>query len=611
MKTDHGTTKSKRSVLKTILISLLLILITAAFLLYINFNNLLSRALMNSFNSSIISDVYELKFNKLNVNFFRGNIRVRNVSLLPRENPLQTYPYINSSLKLTTKEINLQNVEIRILLKSNKLILDRVLINRPDVTLMLNGKRHIIMPFADSTAVENKGEEKKKNALISFSLKEFQLIDAAILGVNSYTQRELKIRNFNISLKNLFVDQQPGKYLTSVSEAKVSIGTSSGDMKKGPLRHVSFKGFNIGLDSLGIEYTLDSLVHSFHDFNLGINDLNVETADSIFSIDMQSFALSYANSSIRLKGISFKPNVGNDVLQKKYKYQHAEFSGSVGTLNLQEINFDSLIFAQKLFIGQVTLDSVNACVFKDKTKPIYTKRIPSYLGQSIAGISLPLMIKNVKATNVHLENTERKADSTVVIVNISNANAEVKNITNLNPKSSLVMNADAYIEGKAHVKAILTFDYKKPIFGFEAIVERFNLSDLNPLIQAYTPAKITKGIVDHLTFSGLGGKTSANGTMEFLYHDLDIDMDFPAKAKWKSSVVAFAANTALSSSNPVSAGLPSKIVKFDFERDVNKGFVNVLIKSLLTGLKETMIMSKENRKEYKVLRKEAIQENKK
>ena len=70
------------------------------------------------------------------------------------------------------------------------------------------------------------------------------------------------------------------------------------------------------------------------------------------------------------------------------------------------------------------------------------------------------------------------------------------------------------------------------------------------------------------------------------------------KAKWKSSVLAFAANTYLNASNPASANLPPRIVKFHVERDMNKGFVNILIKSILSGLKETMIMSKENRKAY-------------
>jgi hypothetical protein len=158
--------------------------------------------------------------------------------------------------------------------------------------------------------------------------------------------------------------------------------------------------------------------------------------------------------------------------------------------------------------------------------------------------------------------------------------------------------ADAWLEDKAHFKAGLSFHYAKPRFDFEGSLEKFDLTDLSPLIQAYTPAKITMGIADEISFSGTADHTSATGSMKFLYHDMEIDLELQNK-KWASSVIAFAANTVLDSSNPPSSDKPPKEVKFKIKRDMNKGFVNVVIKSLLNGLKETMIMSKENRKKYR------------
>ena len=87
---------------KKIFLIIGIIILLAVYLLYSNFNRLLSDALMKSFNSSRISDIYELKFEKLNVNLFLGNIRVSNVELLPRIKPLRNYPYINTSFELKT-----------------------------------------------------------------------------------------------------------------------------------------------------------------------------------------------------------------------------------------------------------------------------------------------------------------------------------------------------------------------------------------------------------------------------------------------------------------------------------------------------------------------------
>jgi uncharacterized membrane protein len=63
----------------------------------------------------------------------------------------------------------------------------------------------------------------------------------------------------------------------------------------------------------------------------------------------------------------------------------------------------------------------------------------------------------------------------------------------------------------------------------------------------------------------------------------------------------------LPAANPAS-GLPPRIVEFHAERDMHKSFVNITIKSLLAGLKETVLMSKENKKAFREEKKEAKKE---
>jgi hypothetical protein len=60
----------------------------------------------------------------------------------------------------------------------------------------------------------------------------------------------------------------------------------------------------------------------------------------------------------------------------------------------------------------------------------------------------------------------------------------------------------------------------------------------------------------------------------------------------------------LPEANPVSAHVPEKTVQFSVERNMNKGFINIILKSLFAGLKETIILTKENRKNYREEKKE-------
>ena len=613
MQTETNSPKKKRSLKKILLWifgSLFIIITVVGVFLYYNFNRLLTDALTKSFNANIMSDVYELKFERLSVNFLVGDVTVHNVELQPRVKPLHNYPYINSSFRLKAAEMKLDNVELMTLIKSKVLKLDKIEIREPDVDLRLDGGNYILFPFKDTTAVAGPEKTNNKKALESFFLKEFALIDASFHVNNLAKEREFRIQKLNISLKDLMIDQHPGKDIIANKRIDFSVGRFTGSLKKRALKYIDFTDFKITIDSLNIQQNIDTAIYHYADFSTGLNKLDIQTADSIFHLTMEAFNLSYKEKSIKLKNVSFKPNISEAALQKRFPFKSL-ISGSFGTLNLLGVNFDSLAYKRKLFIDEIVLDKVSVNIFKDQRGPVDRNKIPKYLGQELQAIPMPLLIKQVKATNVNLVNREVTPKGDNGKANINRGTLIAKNITSLPSDKLLTLNADAYVENKAHVNVTLSFDYNKPQFGIDGTIKKFNLPDLNPLLQSYTPASIEKGIADEIAFSGNVYWTNASGTMKFLYHDLKVDLALKNKAKWMSSVLAFGANTFLAESNPGSADLPPRIVQYHFERDMTKPFIGMLIRSVLMGLKETMIMSKENKKTYKEEKKKLKEKNKK
>jgi hypothetical protein len=612
MNAELNKPKRKRSVWKTFLwiiaVSFILLSIGGIFL-YNNFNRLLSDALMKSFNSSIISEVYELKFKGLNVNLMLGNIKVRDVEFQPREKPLKEYPYINSSFRLTTKKILLTKVEIFTLLKENVLKLEQIEIVEPDILLTIADIIPIFIPFKEGAVIEDTIQKKNNKPIEAFFLNKFDLADASFHVQNSAKQRDLNVKKVNISLSDLMLDQHPGKDIFSYGNINIYIGEITGSLMKDKIKYVTVKDYKLNVDSLLVQKSLDTLIYKFNDFSLGIEDFDIQTADSISHIAFQSFNLSYKDKSLSINNLLFMPNMSGEAMQKRYEFRKAHYSGSIGALKMSGVNFDTLFYKNKLFIDEISLDSLSTAIFVDKTKQKADKRSPKYLGQSIKGISLPLLIKQIKATNVNLVNRERNIDSTYAIANINRATLNVSNMTNLPTNDVFLIKADAFLENKVPFSLSLGFDYRKPQFSLEGIFAKFNLPDLNQLIGSYTPANVITGTVDELSFSGNVYHTYSTGTMKFLYHDLKVDLELKEKAKWKSSVLAFAANTVVDSSNPASDKQPPRIVQYNVERDTTKSFISVTIKSILAGLKETAIMSKENRKAYKEEKKKFKEEN--
>jgi len=590
----------KRSVKRTILgisIIVLITIVTCTIFIYINLNRLLTNALHNGFNDNLISNVYELKFEDLEANILTGSVRVLNVKMYPRDNPVHTYPYINSSLRLEARKMILKNVDLILLLRSNKLYLEKIELVEPGIDFTIADVNPIFFPFKEKEAAQQEKTDKK--SIESYSLKEFSMKDASFHVINLAKVREFNIQRINLTVKDILIDQQPGRDKISYAHFDFSIGELTGRLENKELRYINFKDFKVNIDSLYLEETQDTILYHFADVKTGIDNLDIQTADSTYHITMESFNVRYDKKSVELCNLSFKPNISDAALQKKYPYRKENFAGTIGNIQISGVNFDSLIYKRKIVIDEILLDDVSASIYKDLTKPFPPDHRPEYLGQQIKAIAWPVIIHQIKATHVNLVNTEVKPDGGIGKANIRRASLTIEHITNLPTVENLTVSADAYVENKAHAYLRLGFDYNKPQFSIDGKVEKFDLTDLNALTNSYAPVRIKEGIADGITFSGMVFKTGSTGTMKFLYHDLVIDMELEDKAEWKSLVLGLVANTYISSSNPSSANLPERVVHFEVERDMRKGYLSMTIKSILDGVKETFIMSKENKKAYR------------
>jgi hypothetical protein len=597
--------RPRKKVFLWLLASLVAIIVIASVCISVRLNQLVADALLKSFNSTAASDVYELKFDKLRVNFFRGNIRVMNVVIQPRQKPLHTYLYINSTFRLTTRNLLLENVQILTLFRTSKLRLIKIEIVKPDIQVQMAGERNIFIPFADSSAAAGKRIKDLKRFFDSYFLAELKLVDASFQLINKGKKREFLVDKLNISLTGLMLSQIPGRDLVSFKQVNLRIGEISGKMQNEAIRKVSIKNFSLNIDSLNIQNSIDTLIYHFVNFNTGMKNLDILTADSTFRIGAQSINISYPTKSVILAGLSFKPNISRASVQKRFRFQVPQFSGTIDTISILDINFDTLIYQNKLFVDEIDLTNVRTSVFKDKTKPLNQDNIPDYPGQLVKAIPFPVMIREIKAIGVNIDNVERKTDGNIARVKIQRGTIDIQNITNLPTDKMLTLIAHAYIENKAYFDLGLNFSYLKPQFSFSGKVGKFNIPDFNPFIQSYLPVSFNKGTNDDITFSGNAYRTNASGTMKFLYHDLNIEANLPDKPKWQNSVITFAANTFLNNANPPAAGRPARVVGFKADRDMNRGFINIILKSVFAGMKETLIISKGNKQAYKEARKAA------
>lgn len=581
---------------RIVLLTVVLILALVSFYIYKNFNRLVSDAIMRSFNSNVISDVYDLSFDHLDINLITGEVKIRQVVIEPKKVPLQPYPYINSSFVLKTGRIDLDRVELYTLLKHNRLQVRTIEIEKPEISVQLRGKNHILFPFKAGGKTAEAEIEKLKKFLDSYFLKAFVLRDASLAMEDENDGKSYKIGSLNIFVNDIQFNQLPG--IDSLKFRKADLGMSDLMIrtKTGSFKTMQSKNYELKIDSFAIQQRPDTVDFQVANYTTKILDWKLVTADSAYVIGAKSVELSQNEKAVHIRDAVMKPAISREEFNQLHKYQKELYTISVKKVNLMNISFDRLQFNRVVFVGQVNLDSADVLIYKDKTKEIDLKRFPEFPGQQIKSIGIPVTINELILSGSSLEYQEKKADGDLASVKVGRLNLKAQNISNQTPVSGLLVKGDAYLENKVPFDLVLNFSYKNPEFSFKGSIKPFELKDLNRVIVAFSPASIKTGFMDAINFSGNGYKSQASGDLEFLYHGLGLTIDDRKFSKLKNSLITFAAKNYLNSSNPASPDKAARVVKFDVARDCNKGFMNLLIKSVLRGLEETMLPSKENRK---------------
>jgi len=586
---------SKRKLYRVLAIGMILLLVSVV-LAFWGVKSVLTSTFNNGFKNTLAAEVYELKFKKLEVNYFTGRIDILDVEMYPRETQLHHYAYINSSFRFVARKIVLQNVGIVKLLFAKKLDLDKIEIVEPDINFTIADVNLLFFPFR--AIILNREEKDIKLAIDTYVIKDLSMIDAHFHVVNVAKLREYDIQKVNIAVKEMTIDREEGRDKIAYQHFDFSLGEFAGQLKDKDLRDIHFQDFKARMDSLQLDETSDTLIYHFSNANTSMQNLDIETADSLYHITLESFHLHYRDKTGDFTKFSFKPNISDQAMARRYDYRKEVFRAKANSFHLTDMNFDSLIYAQKLEVKEVLLDSVSGSIYKDLTKPFPPHHRPKYLAQQVLGYSIPVSIQHIKVNNANLVNTEVKPDGSIGKANIKRGTLDIENVTNLPTTEKLNIRADAFLENTAHVYLKLEFNYDKSQYSLDGKIEPFEIPSLNPFINSYAPIRVTKGMVDGITFSGMVYNTYSSGTMKCLYHDLSFDMAMKDNANLKTIIKGIVAKTVINSSNPPSPNQPPRVVLFHFDRDMRTGFILMIVRSVFDGVQETLVMSKENKKLY-------------
>jgi len=339
-------------------------------------------------------------------------------------------------------------------------------------------------------------------------------------------------------------------------------------------------------------------------FDFEAKELVSVSSDSMYSYTARGIDYSAASNTLAINSFSIHPNYKDNDFTSRYKFQTNRFEAGFRNIYVKDFSASIYFATRSIISSYVEIGKMDMKVFRDKRKEFRHVNRPSFQD----------MIYNYKGT-IRIDSVGLKNGDIIFTVHDQEANepgsisfnkihTKIYKITN----ETIYKTESAYLELKCNTlvmgKGALTILLKSRIFdrnntfSLDGTLTDLQAKELNPILEKNAFIYAASGKIDAMNFSFTANNAKATGKMTLLYHGLDIaikniktDDTTAFRERFISSIV----NIKVLDSNP----LPGKEVRvgiIDFERDPERFLFHYCFRSILSGIKSSLVKSPKKRK---------------
>lgn len=479
----------------------------------------------------------QLAYDKLEISYLARSFELTNVVLLQDSsnldlNKLNPHTFINA--------IKVKNFKILPLLVNKKLDVEKLEVTGLDIVFKKGG----LLEKRLAQKTKKKTPKASKSVLKEFSISKFEILDFQIIHYDE--------------IANDTINSFKGDFL-----AIKDILFRSGSDKKA----ISIKTDNIVFELNNMLVTYGSIKEKISLSN-GIMDLG--TGYSKFS-------------NLKFGDIhSLKKKVANSM------YTKSPSSVDISKVEAFGLDTSKLFKDFDLIVDSVLIDNAKITILKDSNKPwnqSVTKLMPQQVLRNtnkefwinkvqIKNSSLNyLEIINDKEVEINLENVQ------LTILNLGTAKSRYNDLESKNIDMSLTAKVFKEMDFSLNLKLINPLHSN--FFTFNGHTSSFHFESFNPVMVPSSSIKFESGRVYELNFNGQGNSTTTTGDFVMRYDNLKTII-LRKDAMLTNKTFSWIANSAVRKENPKNGKL--KTAEIDFNRIPYKGFGNYMVKSIESGL---------------------------
>ncbi|MDP2891419.1 MAG: hypothetical protein Q8P34_20935 [Bacteroidota bacterium] len=340
-------------------------------------------------------------------------------------------------------------------------------------------------------------------------------------------------------------------------------------------------------------------------FDFNVQQQRTVSADSMYTITSSGINYSATSNRLAIDSFSVHPNYSNYEFTAKHPFEIDRIEAGLSQILFHDFSAADYIKSGNLISSYIEIGEVDANIFRDKrkefnhvNKPSFQEMIYNYPG-TISIDSIGISGGNITYTE-HAEKANEPG-----MISFDRLKVLIFNIANdtiyKTEKAYVGFKAEAYLMGKAKMNVLLKgrlFDNQNT-FAVNGTLLGMEVMELNPMLEKNAFIYATAGKIDAMNFSFTANNTKAMGQMNLRYNGLNVAVKNKRTddtTAVKERVISVIANMKIMNSNP----MPGEEVRqgiIDFERDTEKFLFNYCAKSILSGIKSSVLKTPETRKE--------------
>lgn len=526
--------------------------------------NQIKQAVINSSDS-----LYRIEYKNLDVNPINGNLKLVDFKLIP---VMEVYEKLkleekapDNIYRLEVDALIIKNANAKEAVSTKKLSVKDIIIDHPKLIITNNRQA-----YNDTVQVNKKNKtpyELIKDIFSELKINTIALRDIDFTFINQSNKKEKRtaLRNLDITITDLLVDS--------------------------------------------LSATDPSRVYYTKNVEINIKNYQMATPDSLYYIKLEALKFSTNKNLLSLKSVKLEPRLSKKAFHKKVGMYKDRFDLSFKEILIEDMNFDLFLKQQKLFANSLTLKKGNVDIYNNNTfKKIRQNKTGKFPHQQLMKLALDLKIAklNLKDIDINYSEFDTKSGKTGSI-NFKNTNGLINNVSNdaksLKKNSLMRASLNTKVFGKANLNLIINFYMNSKIgaFDYSGTIGAFDGKIINQIVKPLGMAEINSVNIQKLSFDIKANQNIANGNVKFYYTDLNVNIlkrDEDGNLKKQGLISTLANNFILQKQNPNKKGEFTEGRVF-YHRPSYAGFFNFLWKSLFTGLKESVGVSREKESKLK------------